>query len=129
DLELRPGEGLLITGPNMAGKSTYMRQVALIFLMEQMGSHVPADSAKIPLLENISTRVGSSDSLTEGLSTFMVEMTETAEMLRQAGPRSLVILDEVGRGTSTYDGLSLAQAILEHLLQHTGAYTLFATHY
>ncbi len=129
DLSLKPGEGLLITGPNMAGKSTYMRQVALISLMAQIGSFVPAQKAELQTLEGIFTRVGSSDSLTEGLSTFMLEMTETAEMLRGAGPRTLVVLDEVGRGTSTYDGLSLAQAILEHLVSRTGAYTLFATHY
>ena len=129
DLSLLPGHGLLITGPNMAGKSTYMRQVALIALLAQIGSYVPAQRAELQALEGIYTRVGSSDSLTEGLSTFMLEMTETAEMLKGAGSRSLVVLDEVGRGTSTYDGLSLAQAILEHLVTVTGAYTLFATHY
>lgn len=125
-----PSEGcLLLTGPNMAGKSTLMRQVALTFIMAQIGSFVPAREAKLPLLKKIFTRIGASDSLSEGLSTFMVEMKETAEILQEADSDTLVILDEVGRGTSTYDGFCLAQAILEFLLQHSKAYTLFATHY
>jgi DNA mismatch repair protein MutS len=113
----------------MGGKSTYLRQVALIALMAQAGSFVPAASAEIGLLDRIFTRVGASDDLARGESTFMVEMIETANILRHAGPRSLVILDEVGRGTATFDGLSLAWAIVEHIHDHCGALTLFATHY
>ncbi|MGD8561394.1 MAG: DNA mismatch repair protein MutS [Desulfarculaceae bacterium] len=122
---------LIITGPNMAGKSTILRQVALIVLLAQAGSFVPADSAAIPLTDRIFTRVGAMDDLARGRSTFMVEMTETSQILSQATPRSLVILDEVGRGTSTFDGLSLAWAVAEHLheLNGTGVKTLFATHY
>ena len=119
----------LITGPNMAGKSTFMRQVALTALMAQMGSFVPASEAKLPLYDSIFTRIGASDQLSEGLSTFMVEMTETAQMLKQATPNSLLILDEVGRGTATFDGLCLAQSILEHILSHLKAHVFFATHY
>jgi DNA mismatch repair protein MutS len=129
DIALEPSSCLMLTGPNMAGKSTLMRQVAAIAIMAQIGSFVPAERAELPLFDRVFTRIGASDYLTEGLSTFMVEMTEAAEMLRHAGPRSLVILDEVGRGTSTYDGMSLAQAILEHLLAQSRATTLFATHY
>ena len=120
---------LLLTGPNMAGKSTLMRQVAITALMAQAGSFVPALRADLPIYDRFFTRIGASDFLSEGLSTFMVEMQETAEMLHNASARSLVILDEVGRGTSTYDGMSLAQAILEHLLSSTKAMVLFATHY
>ena len=120
---------LLITGPNMAGKSTYLRQVALITLLAQMGSFVPAQKARIGLADRIFTRVGASDELTRGQSTFMVEMTETANILNNATPRSLVILDEIGRGTSTYDGVSLAWAVVEHLHDQVGCRTLFATHY
>jgi DNA mismatch repair protein MutS len=122
---------LIITGPNMGGKSVYLRQAALISIMAQIGSFVPADEARIALLDRIFTRVGASDSLARGRSTFMVEMTETANILNTATPRSLVLLDEVGRGTSTFDGLSLAWAIAEYLHdnpQHA-AKTLFATHY
>ncbi|MBX2996048.1 MAG: DNA mismatch repair protein MutS [Bdellovibrionaceae bacterium] len=129
DIEMHPGGCLLLTGPNMAGKSTIMRQVALIALMAQMGSFVPASHATLPLFDQIFTRIGASDQLSEGLSTFMVEMTETAEILKKMTPQSLVIFDEIGRGTSTFDGMSLAQAILEHLLEKQKALTLFATHY
>jgi len=119
----------LITGPNMAGKSTYIRQVALIALLAHTGSFVPATEARVDLLDRIFTRIGASDNLARGQSTFMVEMTETANILHHATERSLVILDEIGRGTSTFDGLSLAWSIVEHLHQQTGAKTLFATHY
>jgi len=120
---------LLITGPNMAGKSTYIRQVALLTLMAQMGSFVPAHRATIGIADRIFARVGASDELSRGQSTFMVEMTETARILNTATPRSLVILDEIGRGTSTYDGVSLAWAIIEHVHDQVGCRTLFATHY
>ena len=123
------GTVLLITGPNMAGKSTYIRQVALITLLAQMGSFVPAREATIGIADRIFARVGASDELARGQSTFMVEMTETARILNTATPHSLVILDEIGRGTSTYDGISLAWAIVEHLHDNLGCRTLFATHY
>ncbi|HEY0171391.1 MAG TPA: DNA mismatch repair protein MutS, partial [Pyrinomonadaceae bacterium] len=122
---------LIITGPNMGGKSTLLRQTALICLLAQMGSFVPAESARLPVLDRIWTRVGASDDLSRGRSTFMVEMTETAAILHNATPRSLVILDEIGRGTATFDGLSIAWAVAEHLhdsAEHS-AKTLFATHY
>ena len=119
----------LITGPNMAGKSTYIRQVALIVLLAHSGSFVPAAEARIDLVDRIFTRIGASDDLTRGQSTFMVEMTETANILNNATPRSLIVLDEIGRGTSTFDGLSLAWSIVEHLHNQVGAKTLFATHY
>jgi DNA mismatch repair protein MutS len=119
----------LITGPNMAGKSTYIRQVALLTLLAHTGSFVPAAEARIDLVDRIFTRIGASDDLTRGQSTFMVEMTETANILNNATPRSLIVLDEIGRGTSTFDGLSLAWSIVEHLHNQVGAKTLFATHY
>jgi DNA mismatch repair protein MutS len=122
---------LIITGPNMGGKSVYLRQAALIAILGQIGSFVPAEEARIAILDRVFTRVGASDSLARGRSTFMVEMTETANILNTATPRSLILLDEVGRGTSTFDGLSLAWAIAEYLHdnpQHA-AKTLFATHY
>jgi DNA mismatch repair protein MutS len=120
---------LVITGPNMGGKSTYLRQVALIVLMAQMGSYVPARSARLGLIDRIFTRIGASDNLARGRSTFMVEMTETAAILNTATPRSLILLDEVGRGTSTYDGLAIAWAAIEYIHANTRAKTLFATHY
>jgi len=119
----------LITGPNMSGKSTFIRQVAVITLMAHFGSFVPAKSARIGITDRIFTRVGASDELNRGQSTFMVEMTEAANILNNATPRSLVILDEIGRGTSTYDGVSLAWAITEYLHSQTGCRALFATHY
>jgi DNA mismatch repair protein MutS len=129
DIELSAGHCLLLTGPNMAGKSTLMRQVAVIALMAQIGSFVPCNEANLPVFDKIFTRIGASDSLAEGLSTFMVEMKETAEMLLNANEKSLVILDEVGRGTSTYDGMSLAQSILEYLVTAKKPIVFFATHY
>ncbi len=128
-ITLQPGSCMLLTGPNMAGKSTLMRQVALTAMMAQIGSYVPADDACLPLFQHIFTRIGASDFLSEGLSTFMVEMSETSEILKSVGPRSLVVMDEVGRGTSTYDGMSLAQAILEYMVGQKKPYLLFATHY
>jgi DNA mismatch repair protein MutS len=119
----------LITGPNMAGKSTYIRQVALLALLAHTGSFIPAAEARIDLLDRIFTRIGASDDLSRGQSTFMVEMCETANILNNATPRSLIILDEIGRGTSTFDGLSLAWSIVEYLHNQVGAKTLFATHY
>jgi DNA mismatch repair protein MutS len=131
DLCFDPGRQqlLLITGPNMGGKSTYLRQAALIVLMAQMGSYVPARQAKLPLTDRIFTRIGAADNLARGRSTFLVEMSEVAAILHHATPSSLVLLDEVGRGTATFDGLSIAWAVVEHLQKHTRARTLFATHY
>ncbi len=131
DVSMSPGGGtiMLITGPNMAGKSTYIRQAALLTLMAQIGSYVPAQEATIGIADRIFARVGASDELSRGQSTFMVEMTETARILNGATQRSLVILDEIGRGTSTYDGISLAWAVVEYLHEHVGCRTLFATHY
>ena len=133
DTHMDSGEDLcaIITGPNMAGKSTYMRQVALIVLMAQMGSFVPARSARIGVVDRVFTRIGASDDLAAGQSTFMVEMSEVAQLLKNASRRSLLILDEIGRGTSTYDGMAIARAVLEHCAdrRRLGAKTLFATHY
>ena len=131
DIALGPDGGtiLLITGPNMAGKSTYIRQVALSAVLAQMGSFVPARRARIGVVDRLFARVGATDELGRGQSTFMVEMTETANILNNATPRSLIILDEIGRGTSTFDGVSLAWAIAEHIHDHLGSRTLFATHY
>jgi DNA mismatch repair protein MutS len=120
---------LLITGPNMGGKSTYMRQTALIVLLAHCGCFVPAASARIGPVDRIFTRIGASDDLAGGRSTFMVEMTETANILHNATEHSLVLLDEIGRGTSTFDGLALAWACARHLLERNRSYTLFATHY
>ena len=119
----------IITGPNMGGKSTYLRQAALIAILAQMGSFVPANSAGLPLIDRIFTRIGASDNLARGRSTFMVEMTDTAVILNTATSRSFIVLDEIGRGTATYDGLALAWAVIEHVHQKTRAKTLFATHY
>ena len=129
DLSCTDRQIALITGPNMAGKSTYMRQVALIALMAQMGSYVPADSARVGVMDRLYTRIGASDDVSAGLSTFMMEMTEAAEILRGATNRSLIVLDEIGRGTATYDGMSIAESIIEYIHESVGARTLFATHY
>jgi len=129
ELDAETAQIVVLTGPNMGGKSTYLRQVALIVLMAQAGSFVPAEEAAIGAVDRIFTRVGASDDLARGESTFMVEMIETANILHHAGPESLVVLDEVGRGTATFDGLSLAWAIVEHLHEHGRPKTLFATHY
>jgi len=133
DLYINSGEDgpslLLITGPNMGGKSTYLRQAAMLVLMAQMGGFVPADSLRLGLVDRIYTRIGASDNVARGRSTFMVEMTETATILNTATKRSLILLDEMGRGTATFDGLSLAWATVEYLHAETGARTLFATHY
>lgn len=119
----------IITGPNMGGKSTYLRQAALLVILAQMGSFVPADEALLPLVDRVFTRIGAADNLARGRSTFMVEMTETAVILNTATPRSLIVLDEIGRGTATYDGLALAWAVVEHIHRHLRSKTLFATHY
>jgi len=130
DLSLAPDRQLIIlTGPNMAGKSTVMRQAAIIVLLAQMGSYVPAKSARVGRVDRIFTRVGASDDLGSGQSTFMVEMAETATILHQATPRSFVLLDEIGRGTSTYDGLAIAWSVAEHLADEVGCRAIFATHY
>jgi DNA mismatch repair protein MutS len=131
DLYLNDSTDLIaiITGPNMGGKSTYLRQAALIVILAQMGSFVPAESASLPIVDRIFTRIGASDNLARGRSTFMVEMTETAVILNTATSRSFVVLDEIGRGTATYDGLALAWAVVEHVHARTRAKTLFATHY
>ena len=120
---------LIVTGPNMGGKSTFLRQNALLVILAQMGSFVPAQLLRFPIVDRIFTRIGASDNLTRGRSTFMVEMTETAIILNSATPRSLVILDEIGRGTATFDGLSIAWAVIEHIQSHIRAKTIFATHY
>jgi DNA mismatch repair protein MutS len=119
----------VITGPNMGGKSTYLRQAALLAILAQSGSFIPAESALLPIVDRVFTRIGAADNLARGRSTFMVEMTETAVILNTATSRSLIILDEIGRGTSTYDGLALAWAVVEHIQQKIRAKTLFATHY
>jgi DNA mismatch repair protein MutS len=131
DLYLNDSTGLIaiITGPNMGGKSTYLRQAALIAILAQTGSFVPAEAAVLPIIDRVFTRIGASDNLSRGRSTFMVEMTETAVILNTATPRSLIVLDEIGRGTATYDGLALAWAVVEYVHSHTRAKTLFATHY
>jgi DNA mismatch repair protein MutS len=131
DLYLNNSSDLIaiITGPNMGGKSTYLRQAALIAILAQMGSFVPAESAVLPIIDRVFTRIGASDNLSRGRSTFMVEMTETAVILNTATPRSFLVLDEIGRGTATYDGLALAWAVVEHIQAQTRAKTLFATHY
>jgi len=132
EMNTRTHQILIITGPNMAGKSTYLRQVALIILMAQMGGFVPAKEAEIGVVDRVFTRIGASDNIAMGQSTFMVEMTETARILNQATSKSLVVLDEIGRGTSTFDGLSIAWAVAEHLHDNHPSLrpkTLFATHY
>ena len=120
---------IILTGPNMAGKSTVLRQIGLIVLMAQVGSFVPASAARIGVVDRIFTRVGASDNLVRGQSTFMVEMSETSAILHTATARSLVLLDEIGRGTATYDGVSIAWAVTEHLHNAIGCKTVFATHY
>ena len=132
DIQFEPAERIrIITGPNMSGKSTFLRQVALIVLLAQIGSFVPAEKAKIGLVDRIFTRIGAQDEIHAGQSTFMVEMIEAANILHNATSRSLLILDEIGRGTSTYDGVSIAWAMVEFIHSHPDlkAYTLFATHY
>jgi len=129
DINLNPGEMMIITGPNMSGKSTVMRQVALIVLLAQMGSFVPADEAVLGIVDRIFTRVGAYDDLSSGQSTFMVEMSETASLLNNATEKSLIVLDEIGRGTSTFDGVSIAWSVAEHLCNTIKARTMFSTHY
>ena len=128
-LDEQDNRTMLITGPNMAGKSTYMRQVAIITLMAHIGCFVPAKAAEISIIDRVFTRVGASDDLAFGQSTFMVEMSEVSNIINNATDKSLIILDEVGRGTSTYDGMSIASAIIEYLSSHLRAKTLFSTHY
>ena len=129
DLASDRTRALLITGPNMGGKSSYVRQVALIAIMGQIGSYVPAESAKLGMLDAVFTRMGAFDNMMAGESTFMVELSETSDILKQATPRSLIILDELGRGTSTHDGVAIAQAVLDHVVRDTRSLTLFITHY
>lgn len=131
DIRLASNEtrALLVTGPNMGGKSSYVRQVALIAIMGQIGSYVPAVSAKLGLLDAVFTRMGAFDNMMAGESTFMVELSETSDILKQASSRSLVILDELGRGTSTHDGVAIAQAVLDYIVRVTRCLTLFITHY
>jgi len=128
-LDTSENQILIITGPNMSGKSSYLRQVGLIVLLAQVGSFVPARKATIGLVDNIFTRVGASDNISSGESTFLVEMHEAANIVNRATANSLILLDEVGRGTSTFDGISIAWALTEYLHEHIGARTLFATHY
>jgi DNA mismatch repair protein MSH3 len=129
DLTCDQTRALLITGPNMGGKSSYVRQVALIAIMGQIGSYVPAESAELGMLDAVFTRMGAFDNMMAGESTFMVELSETSDILKQASPRSLVILDELGRGTSTHDGVAIAGAVLDHIVRETRSLTLFITHY
>lgn len=129
DLDSERTRALLVTGPNMGGKSSYVRQVALIAIMGQIGSYVPAESAKLGMLDAVFTRMGAFDNMLAGESTFMVELSETADILKQATPRSLVILDELGRGTSTHDGVAIAQAVLDYMVRSIKSLTLFITHY
>jgi DNA mismatch repair protein MutS len=131
DLYLNSADNFIgvITGPNMGGKSTYLRQAALILVLAQMGSFVPAQKAVLPIVDRVFTRIGAADNLARGRSTFMVEMTETATILNTATSNSFIVLDEIGRGTSTYDGLALAWAVVEYLQERIQAKTLFATHY
>jgi len=128
-LDGETGHVVILTGPNMSGKSTVLRQVGLIQLLAQVGSYVPAEAARLPVCDRIFTRVGASDNLARGQSTFMVEMTETAAIVHGATDESLILLDEIGRGTSTYDGVSIAWAVTEHIHERIGAKTIFATHY
>lgn len=128
-LEGNDTRALLITGPNMGGKSSYVRQIALIAIMGQIGSYVPASSAKLGMLDAIFTRMGAFDNMMAGESTFMVELSETSDILKQATPRSLIILDELGRGTSTHDGVAIAQAVLDYVVRDIQSLTLFITHY
>lgn len=120
---------LLITGPNMSGKSTYMRQMAIIAILAQIGSFVPASSATLPIFDQIFTRIGASDDLVSGQSTFMIEMLDVNYALKNATEKSLILFDETGRGTATYDGMSIAQAIIEYIHENIHAKTLFSTHY
>ena len=129
ELDTNHTRGLLITGPNMGGKSSYVRQIALIAIMGQIGSYVPAESAKLGMLDAVFTRMGAFDNMMAGESTFMVELSETSDILKQATPRSLIILDELGRGTSTHDGVAIAQAVLDHVVRDIKSLTLFITHY